>query len=170
MTSLSSSSVSSILAFLAGLPGFEFLSSRPNPFKRFTPFPSPFPSPNPLVRAFPSTLETFPAACCRWAFPMTFGKAWVAATMESLGAGTPGGKASSPCWLLLKNELKPIARTLKLGGNGVKLGWNILPVRIEVIFASESFSTMRTFKRLQTSMNELMFDTIASVCESTTAN
>ena len=101
MTSLSSSSASSIFAFLAGLPGLEFLSSRPNPFKR--PFPSPFPSPKPLVRAFPSTLETFtlfPAAC-RWAFPMTFGKACVAATIESRGAGTPGGKASSPCWLLL---------------------------------------------------------------------
>ena len=104
MTSLSSSSASSILTFLAGLPGLEFLSSRPNPFNR--PFPSPFPSLKPLVRAFPSTLETLPTfptfpAACRWAFPMTFGKACVAATIESLGAGTPGGNASSPCWLLL---------------------------------------------------------------------
>ena len=50
-------------------------------------------------------------------------------------------------------------------------GWEIsLPVRIEMIFASESFSTMRTFEWFQTSMNELMLDTVASVCESTSAN
>ena len=34
--------------------------------------------------------------------PIMFGRAWVAATIESRGAGTPGGNASSPCWLLLK--------------------------------------------------------------------
>ena len=37
-----------------------------------------------------------------WRFPMMFGSWEVAATMESRGAGTPGGKASSPCWDLLK--------------------------------------------------------------------
>ena len=39
-----------------------------------------------------------------------------------------------------------------------------------MIFTSESFSTMGTFEWFQTSMNELMFDTVASVCESTSAN
>ena len=173
MTSLSSSSASSILAFLAGLPGLEFLSSRPNPFNR--PFPSPLPSPKPLVRAFPSTLETLPTfptfpAACRWAFPMTFGKACVAATIESLGAGTPGGNASSPCWLLLWKKYYRGCFIRLMLVIGVERLSQCVPVGVEMIFTSESFSTMRTFEWFQTSMNELMLDTIASVCESTSAN